>query len=235
MLDYLMYASSIIYLPFVYYSNYVNTKNRDIIKKSDLIENLYVLWNIFLTIFSIWGTLNTIPYIYNKFQNDKLLLTVTDNDLWIYCYYPLKYFAASKILELGDTVFLFLRGKQIRFIQYYHHLVTMLYCWHAHYRIEGGMNINLLFCSMNYFIHSIMYLWYTLSSLNYKTSSIVKNSITFLQNIQMVLGLYFIYIAQNFGKWYQYDFYGSIYATFMYFSYVLLFGYFLLNLKLKLG
>jgi hypothetical protein len=51
------------------------------------------------------------------------------------------YFCMSKIPELLDTVFIVLRKRPLRFLQYYHHIVTMWFCWAAWaQKIEcGGM------------------------------------------------------------------------------------------------
>ena len=34
-----------------------------------------------------------------------------------------------QVAEFGDTLLIVLRKKELRLIQYYHHLMTMLYCW----------------------------------------------------------------------------------------------------------
>ena len=219
--DIIVAFASAAYLPTVFYykSNVKLQKNNN-----HYIETAYSLWNFCLAIFSIWGTMHTVPLIFNKFISDGLIMTVCDNDLWHGMMLPALCFGPSKVVELGDTIFLALRGKNIRFIQYYHHYITMLYCWHTHYQISKGMNINAIFCSMNYFVHGIMYSWYTLSSLKIRTPILIKNMITFLQVFQMLMGVYFIIIANIYGRWYLFDFWGDIYASLMYISYIYLFG-----------
>ncbi|VDK55178.1 unnamed protein product [Gongylonema pulchrum] len=40
-------------------------------------------------------------------------------------------FAASKIAELGDTIFLVMRKKPLAFLHWYHHAVVLIYSWNA--------------------------------------------------------------------------------------------------------
>jgi elongation of very long chain fatty acids protein 6 len=221
--------ASIVYLPAVF--SY-NTSDKLSSHPSRYITIAYSLWNFTLTIFSIWGTVITVPLIVHKWITDGLIVTVCDHDLWHGMMLPAWYFGPSKVVELGDTLFLAVRGKPIRFIQYYHHYITMLYCWHTHYQIGTGMNINVLFCAMNYLVHSLMYAWYTLSSIQIRTPLWVKNMITVLQVIQMWLGLSFIIIANVYGSWYQTDLWGDVFASTMYLSYLVIFGKMLFRLCL---
>lgn len=56
-----------------------------------------------------------------------------------------------------DTVFLVLRKREVIFLHWFHHVTVLLYCWHAyHHSVAAG----LWFATMNYSVHSIMYLYY---------------------------------------------------------------------------
>jgi len=224
-LDILMTTFGIIYIPIVLIYNSKYEKQR--IKK---VENIYYFyWNLFLSIFSIWGTVNSLPYIIISIYREGLILTVINNDLWNKMLLPALLFAPSKIVELGDTYFIAIRGRKIRFIQYFHHWITMLYCWHAHYYIGNGMNVNAIFCSMNYTVHSLMYTWYSASALGIRSPLSIKHSITIIQIGQMFIGLYIVMIANIYGEWYLTDFYGSLFATLMYSYYCYLFSDFLIK------
>lgn len=229
MLNSLMIFCSITYLPATIYYNYNYDSNYKFIKPTKVINKMYFYWNIMLAVFSIWGTINTMPYLVRYLFSNGIILTVINNNLWEHTTIPCLLFAPSKIVELGDTIFLMLRGKKIRFIQYFHHWLTMLYCWHAYYYVNSGININMIFCSINYTVHAFMYTWYAVSAYGIVTSKWIKNMITTMQVAQMYIGMYIIIIAQVYGKWYLSDFYGSIYATLMYSSYCFLFSKFLIK------
>lgn len=40
-------------------------------------------------------------------------------------------FAISKLVELGDTLFIVLRKKKLIFLHYYHHAVVLIYTMHS--------------------------------------------------------------------------------------------------------
>lgn len=40
-------------------------------------------------------------------------------------------FAASKVVELGDTIFLLMRKKPLIFLHWYHHAVVLIYSWNS--------------------------------------------------------------------------------------------------------
>ena len=224
----------ITYLPIVLTYNYFyNNKklNRKYKISQNTINKYYFYWNLSLSLFSIWGTYNTLPILIKSIYFNGLNSTIVNNDLWSLMIYPGLLFAPSKIIELGDTLFIMLKGKKVRFIQYFHHWITMLYCWHAHYYIYNGINVNAIFCSINYTIHSLMYSWYAISAIGIITPIWIKNMITKLQIIQMFFGFYMCCIANFYGKWYTIDYYGSLFATNMYLFYCILFTRFYFNIK----
>lgn len=235
MLDFFIKFFGIIYLPIVLSYNYYNDNiKKQIITNSIFqkkINKYYFYWNLSLSLFSIWGTYNTLPIIVNSIYLNGLNNTIINYDLWPLMSYPGLLFAPSKIIELGDTFFIMLKGKKVRFIQYFHHWITMLYCWHAHYHIPYGMNINAIFCSINYTIHSFMYSWYAVSAFGIVTPGWIKNMITKLQIIQMFFGFYMCCISNLYGKWYINDYYGSLFATNMYLFYCILFTNFYFTIK----
>ena len=235
MLDFFMKFFGIIYLPIVLSYNYYydNRKKHNVTYSifQKKINKYYFYWNLSLSLFSFWGTYNTLPIIINSIYLNGLNNTIKNYDLWSLMTYPGLLFAPSKIMELGDTFFIMLKGKRIRFIQYFHHWITMLYCWHAHYYIPGGINVNAMFCSMNYTVHSFMYSWYAMSAIGIVTPVWIKNMITKLQIIQMFFGFYMCCIANLYGKWYINDYYGSLFGTNMYLFYCILFTNFYFKIK----
>ncbi|GET87102.1 fatty acid elongase, putative [Leishmania tarentolae] len=97
-------------------------------------------------------------------------------------------FMYLKTPELLDTLFLVLQRKPVSFLHWYHHIVTAIYCWHASYvLIPSGM----AFCTMNYFVHSIMYFYYFLVVMGLrKWIRPFAPVITLLQVLQMFIGMY---------------------------------------------
>lgn len=218
LLDSLMILWGIFYIPIVLLYN----QKPLYIQERKFHKYLSFYWNMLLAIFSIWGTYNTLPVLINSIYYNGLNNTIIGNNIHGSIKLQLLLFAPSKILELGDTLLLMIKFKKIRFIQYYHHYVTMLYCWHANYNLEI-MNINSIFCIMNYTIHAFMYSWYSLSALGFKFPIIIKHFITILQTLQMFMGIYTVIIGNYLGNWYKYDLIGSIFASLMYYSYCILF------------
>ena len=66
-------------------------------------------------------------------------------------------FTLSKVLELGDTVFLVLRKRPLTFLHVYHHCTVLLCCWYGTAIVSP---ISRWYATMNYFVHSIMYTYF---------------------------------------------------------------------------
>eukprot|EP01006_Ploeotia_vitrea_P046253 TRINITY_DN67010_c8_g1_i1.p1 TRINITY_DN67010_c8_g1~~TRINITY_DN67010_c8_g1_i1.p1 ORF type:complete len:271 (-),score=23.05 TRINITY_DN67010_c8_g1_i1:238-1050(-) len=152
-------------------------------------RTLFALWNLFLSVFSICGVIRITPYLWDQVQNKGLhYCACTDPADWYAIGSPgfwVWVFVYSKLPELLDTVFLVVQKKRVIFLHWFHHTTVCLYCWHAfHHRIAPGI----WFAAMNYWVHSIMYMYYFLMifKINVAGAAIF---ITLLQLIQMVGGL----------------------------------------------
>eukprot|EP00658_Telonema_sp_P-2_P004172 TRINITY_DN11565_c0_g1_i4.p2 TRINITY_DN11565_c0_g1~~TRINITY_DN11565_c0_g1_i4.p2 ORF type:complete len:149 (+),score=23.34 TRINITY_DN11565_c0_g1_i4:210-656(+) len=92
-----------------------------------------------------------------------------------------------------DTVWLMLRGRPVIFLHWYHHVTVMLFCWHSYASRIGGAG--LWFATMNYLVHSLMYLYFATqtqrSSPRLRQAVRIYTSpvLTLLQISQMVVGL----------------------------------------------
>ena len=148
-----------------------------------------VLWNSLLAIFSIWGTVVTVPptlahALYGRGVD------------WLLCQDPLHtmpaafqhavfLFVLSKFPELLDTVLLIAKGKAVSFLHWYHHVTVLLYTWYAFLcRHPSG----LMFVGMNYLVHSVMYTYYARSAYLRKRLWWAP-VVTIMQTTQMVGGL----------------------------------------------
>ncbi|CAJ0932167.1 unnamed protein product, partial [Mesorhabditis belari] len=145
------------------------------------------LWNGALAVFSIVATFR---------YGIEFLHTLTTRPLFdSICYstdpeQPAAFwacmFALSKIVELGDTVFIVLRKRPLIFLHWYHHAVVLVYVWHAAVELTAAGR---WFIFMNYAVHSIMYTYYTLAALGIRLPKAVSMTVTTLQTTQMLVGV----------------------------------------------
>jgi elongation of very long chain fatty acids protein 6 len=176
-----------LYLALVLYVPNVIMKARDAIK----CQTFFALWNLILTVFSVVGSFYTVPHIVSVIYNRGLRYSACGEPHEFYfdgrVGFWVAIFAFSKIPELMDTVFLVIQKKDIIFLHWYHHATVMLYCWHGYsQKIATG----LWFASMNFSVHSIMYLYYFLGAIGARSLiRPIAPLITSLQLLQMVVGM----------------------------------------------
>lgn len=185
------------------------------------------LWNMSLSVFSTIGFIRTFPHlimvIYNYSVYESMCMNVGNNfysseiGLWSVL------FVLSKFPELIDTIFIVLRKKPLIFLHWYHHITVLLYCWQA---CATQSSVSLYFIAMNFFVHSIMYLYYAIQPFNYWPRWIPSWLITLLQTSQMVVGTSVCIISLLYkliGRPCSFT-NAAIYTGFaMYFSYFILF------------
>eukprot|EP00658_Telonema_sp_P-2_P051893 TRINITY_DN4000_c0_g1_i2.p2 TRINITY_DN4000_c0_g1~~TRINITY_DN4000_c0_g1_i2.p2 ORF type:complete len:193 (-),score=41.46 TRINITY_DN4000_c0_g1_i2:195-773(-) len=139
-------------------------------------------------------------------------------------------FSVSKVVEMGDTLLVVLRKKPLIFLQYYHHLATMVYCWYGTVFIYKLNNSNMVFAALNLAVHSIMYSWYAATRTGWKSPKALMMTVTLLQLLQMVAGIAITVVASSHipgtscGRWSRHDPWGNKAAFIMYGSYMALFG-----------
>jgi elongation of very long chain fatty acids protein 6 len=145
------------------------------------------LWNSALAIFSAVGYWRFSEefwfVIKNRSFQDSVCLTLSPTQpvaFWAFL------FAISKIAELFDTVFLVLRKRPLIFLHWYHHAVVLVYSWHAGQKLTAAGRY---FMTMNYFVHSIMYSYYALSSIGIRLPRAISMVVTTLQTTQMLIGV----------------------------------------------
>jgi len=132
-------------------------------------------------------------------------------------------FVLSKLPEFGDTVFIVLRKQPLIFLHWYHHILTLLYCWYAFKEYNPSSR---WFIVMNALVHSVMYSYYAFRAMKFRIPKFISIFITTSQISQMAVGCYV-----NFKTW-QYKLAGIscsvsyenvTVSTLMYFSYFVLF------------
>eukprot|EP00796_Vickermania_ingenoplastis_P008952 gene8953-6281_t len=140
-------------------------------------------------------------------------------------------FLFSKYFELFDTVLLVLQKKRVIFLHWYHHVTVLLYCAHAWVSPAPG---GIWFATVNLTVHSVMYFYYFLASLNFrKLIAPFASFITIFQITQMVMGsaiaVYVMYHDQFSGKGCDTSKVHSHATIIMYISYLILFSNFFIQ------
>ena len=174
----------IVYLSLCYYgTNYM--KNR----KSLNIGSQLATWNLLLALFSIYGTIRTLPHFLHKLSAMTFEESVCESAATYFgagaAGLSVQLFILSKIPELFDTAFIILRKKPLIFLHWYHHVTVLLYCWNS-YVTESGAGI--YFVTMNYAVHAIMYTYYYLHAIKRLPNWFRSWIVTSLQILQMIIG-----------------------------------------------
>eukprot|EP01064_Diplonema_japonicum_P010241 TRINITY_DN1755_c0_g1_i1.p2 TRINITY_DN1755_c0_g1~~TRINITY_DN1755_c0_g1_i1.p2 ORF type:complete len:282 (+),score=56.83 TRINITY_DN1755_c0_g1_i1:51-896(+) len=160
---------------------------------------LFTLWNLLLAIFSWCGLYACLTFVIAEIElvtskggdlvhhmvcSDDMIFKQPDGACYGMVGFAAAAFTFSKFLELGDTFFLIIMGKRIEFLQWWHHATVLLYCWVAFGERTPSA---LIFGTMNYFVHSVMYFYFAVS----QYSTILRpfrSLITLLQLSQMIVG-----------------------------------------------
>ncbi|ODQ79586.1 hypothetical protein BABINDRAFT_161971 [Babjeviella inositovora NRRL Y-12698] len=176
--------------------------------KTATFKFLVLLHNIFLCVYSAWtfvGMLSTIAnvihnYLPGYFNIDLspypktsvfwqaicnveqgILTTTVPKNLSFYGFW----FYMSKFYEVLDTIIILLKGKPSSLLQSYHHSGAMLCMWSG---VRYQSSPIWIFVVFNSFIHTLMYLYYTLCCLHIRVPTLFKRSLTALQIFQFVFG-----------------------------------------------
>ena len=188
------------------------------------------VWSGLLALFSLFGAVRTIPELVTAVGHYGLKYSVCNasylkgiSGFWAFV------FAGSKLVELGDTVFIVLRKQPLIFLHWYHHVTVLIYCWLG-YAVPNAPGR--WFIVMNFCVHALMYTYYTMRALRCRFPRSVNMTITSLQLTQMVVGVAINvwtfqikrrgeFCEQTFGNW--------CYSSLMYFTYAVLFISFFRN------
>lgn len=152
----------------------------------ELKKALFV-WNAGLGIFSIIGVIRYTPEFMSVVSNGGIHASLCRREG---LNEPLAYwsllFTLSKFVELGDTLFLVFRKRELVFLQWYHHAITLNAVWLMVPYLEP---ISRWYAFMNYGVHSLMYPYFALKAIDVHIPRKFANLITCTQLMQMVAGL----------------------------------------------
>ncbi|CAD1471872.1 unnamed protein product [Heterotrigona itama] len=152
------------------------------------LRNTLALWSASLGLFSIIGFMRTMPELYHTLQHHGFYYSVCSNSYYTHdrvCAFWSCLFALSKIIELGDTVFIVLRKQPLILLHWYHHITVIYFTWHAYSLLVGTARWYIV---MNYFVHSWMYSYYAVKAMEFKLPKRFAMMITTMQLLQMVVG-----------------------------------------------
>jgi len=211
----LFIGSAIIYLPMTFGIQFLMKKR----KAFDLRKPL-LYWNIFMSTFSGIGAIVTIQAGIVSYFNGQTELVC---DRWCFAHPQMArwvfWFQVSKIIEFVDSLFIVLRKKELIFLHYYHHLVTMLFCWYAGTVVHNYNCSGYFFASTNYLVHFFMYGYYGFRAAGINPGGDIF--ITTIQIVQMLIGIYVLYASLYCETGYDFILVAS--GFFIYFSFFLLF------------
>ena len=190
------------------------------------------LWNVGLAVFSTIGTISLLPSLVKAVFKYGIPYTTCKSEvvwnphicIWGLC------FVLSKILEFGDTFFIVLRKSRLMFLHWYHHVTVLMFSWYC--LGKGITGLGHWFACVNYFVHSIMYFYYTLTSAGVYLPAMTAFLVTVLQLLQMFIGISIdltLYAYHNHFDNSDYDADIFWYGLLMYLSYSILFGHYFYN------
>ena len=164
-------------------------------KESLKLKKLLIGWNAFLAVFSIWGTCRVSHHLFtgilSRGVDGYFQCNYQEEDVLIAFWKRL--FGFSKIIELGDTLFIVFRKSKLSFLHWYHHVTVLLYSYPVaeysarYYTITNAGN---WYSGVNFAVHSIMYTYYTLRAAGYRVWRPLAMCITTIQILQMVGGVW---------------------------------------------
>ena len=171
------------------------------------------IWNSSIAIMSFYGAKYTL-------MRDCSSEWSPNTAFWVNIY------IWSKIPEMIDTLLLILKKKKVIFLHVWHHFSVTIIMWHTG-SYNPNDNLSIICMGLNYSVHTLMYGYYALSSINIKIP--YPQIITGIQIIQFLIGLSvplwennYPYCISNHSSPYRLK--NRFYAFMIAFSYLLLFG-----------
>ncbi|NXO94258.1 ELOV6 protein, partial [Certhia brachydactyla] len=143
-----------------------------------------ILWSFSLTLFSfiaasrVWKQM-TFLLLTKGFKQSvcsQSFYIHPVSKLWMYL------FALSKLVEMGDTLFIVLRKKKLIFLHWYHHFLSMTLSWYGYKSMSSGMGWN---AALNLSIHTMVYSYYTVTAMGFRIPRSIMILITTSQIVQM--------------------------------------------------
>ncbi|NWR37290.1 ELOV6 protein, partial [Tachuris rubrigastra] len=142
------------------------------------------LWSLSLTLFSAigaWRVWKQMAFLlltkgFKQSVCSKSVFIHPVSKLWMYL------FIVSKLVELGDTLFIVLRKKKLTFVHWYHHLTAAVVGWYSYSEMIAGAG---WITALNFSVHALTYSYYTVTAMGIRVPSSIAIIITTSQMVQM--------------------------------------------------
>ena len=142
------------------------------------------LWSASLAVFSLIAAVKLVPervHVVRQYgwADSVCKVDVYPDDLvfWVFL------FVLSKVIELGDTVFIVLRKQKLIFLHWYHHITSLTLAW---YSLSVSQALGMWYAPMNFSVHAVMYSYYALKASKIRVPKAVSMVITVLQIVQVI-------------------------------------------------
>ena len=189
------------------------------------LKRLLFAWNLCLAVFSFFGAWRSLNEFSRTIRVNGLhhAICVDEKEDGPHAFWSFA-FVVSKLLELGDTVFIVLRKTDLIFLHWYHHITVIIFGWWS--STGDGLSLGRWIMTMNFTVHALMYSYYSLKSIGIRVWKPLAMSITVLQIMQMFIGVFVIgyaCITQFVGSVCQTDASSLFIGCLCYTSYLILF------------
>jgi elongation of very long chain fatty acids protein 6 len=206
-------------------------------RKAFEIKTALQLWNLWLALFSIAGSLVTTVALGMEIYKYGLVSSYTRSrdffegvsGLWTF------WFCMSKLGELGDTIFIVLRKKPLMFLHWYHHVATLNYGLMSYIDKTA---YNTWIVQLNFSVHAVMYSYYFLAACGYRAPAWFARALTSCQITQFIITLAILAhvgIRLAVGQHVDTSLTSYWFCLLMEISYVVLFGNFFYHAYIKGG
>jgi len=201
------------------------------------LKKALTVWNFAAALFSILGAIRMTPEFFHVLRNYGFRYSICTSgytQLRVTGFWA-TVFTLSKALELIDTAFIVLRKRPVIFLHWYHHVTVMLLTW---YGFKDHPSPARWFIWMNYSVHGVMYTYYGVRAIGWRTAKWISVTVTTMQISQMLVGCYIaydIYTAKAHGEFCQQTPIHLRFTIIVYFSYLILFVQFFYEAYLKRG
>ena len=203
----------------------LGTKAMEYFSRPFDLKGILGAWNFALFLFSLVGSIRTLPYTCFLLSNFNLKDQICINPinfgdgstgLWLLL------FVLSKWIEFGDTIFIILRKRKLIFLHWYHHVTVFFISFYGWIHGHPG----LYFATINYMVHTIMYFYFAYVAFGFTLPRWFKpHYITVAQITQMVIGTFLTCLQVRYKvaypdtcwvDWKSLTYVGMIYVTYLY-------------------